>query len=72
MKQETAHIILKKLLNMLQDLDLQNPIALKTISQGSESKFCKIYVSNTIIVFTIYQQQVQQVSLMKMMKMAAL
>lgn len=46
-KQETAHIILKKLLNMLQDLDLQNPIALKTISQGSESKFCKIYVSNT-------------------------
>lgn len=46
-KQETAQIILKKLLHMLQDLGLQNPIALKTITQGSVSKTCKIYVSNS-------------------------
>ncbi|RCK64233.1 Protein ECM21 [Candida viswanathii] len=46
-KQETAQIILKKLIHMLQDLGLQNPIALKTVTQGSVSKTCKIYVSNT-------------------------
>ncbi|KAL6449572.1 ECM21 Protein ECM21 [Candida maltosa Xu316] len=46
-KQETAQIISKKLIHMLQSLGLQNPITVKTLSQGSEAKNCRIYVSNT-------------------------
>ncbi|RLV94554.1 Protoporphyrinogen oxidase [Spathaspora sp. JA1] len=46
-KQETAQIISKKLVGMLQDLGLQYPIPLRTTSSGSPSKSIKIYVANT-------------------------
>ncbi|KAG7663109.1 ECM21 [[Candida] subhashii] len=46
-KQETATIISKKLIHMLQDLGLQNPIPLDTTSNGSPSKNVKIYVANS-------------------------
>ncbi|EGW32289.1 uncharacterized protein SPAPADRAFT_153012 [Spathaspora passalidarum NRRL Y-27907] len=46
-KQETAQIISKKLVNMLSDLGLQYPIPLRTTTSGSPSKSIKIYVANT-------------------------
>ncbi|KAG5421261.1 ECM21 [Candida metapsilosis] len=46
-KQETSYVISKKLVTMLQDLGLQNPIPLKTSTQGSVSKTIKVYVSNS-------------------------
>lgn len=49
-KQETAHVILKKLLHVLSDLGLQQPIPLNTTSgnlNGPGSKTSKIYVANT-------------------------
>lgn len=49
-RQETAQVILKKLLHVLQDLGLQQPIPLKTTNgnlNGPISKTSKIYVANT-------------------------
>ncbi|KAK6459522.1 uncharacterized protein RJT20DRAFT_132652 [Scheffersomyces xylosifermentans] len=49
-KQETASIISKKLLNVLQDLGLQHPIPLKTTNNsasGGISKSAKVYVANS-------------------------
>lgn len=47
-RQETSHVILKKLANVLGDLGLQLPIPLKTTSGGSGLlKLMKMYVANT-------------------------
>ncbi|KAI5965466.1 ECM21 [Candida theae] len=46
-KQETAYVVSKKLVTMLQDLGLQNPILLKTSTQGSVSKTIQVYVANS-------------------------
>ncbi|KAI5951189.1 ECM21 [Candida jiufengensis] len=46
-KQETSNVLSKKLIQMLQDLGLQQPISLKTTTSGSISKTCKIYISNS-------------------------
>ncbi|ODV79176.1 uncharacterized protein CANTADRAFT_51430, partial [Suhomyces tanzawaensis NRRL Y-17324] len=49
-KQESAHIILKKLVHTLHELGLQNPIPLKATNgspNGSVSKTTKLYVANT-------------------------
>ncbi|KAK7676044.1 hypothetical protein QCA50_021013 [Cerrena zonata] len=49
-KQETAQVISKKLLHVLLDLGLQQPIPLKTTNgniNGPSSKTAKVYVANT-------------------------
>lgn len=46
-RQETSHVILKKLANVLGDLGLQLPIPLKTTSGSGLLKLMKIYVANT-------------------------
>ncbi|KAI5963752.1 ECM21 [Candida pseudojiufengensis] len=46
-KQETSNVLSKKLINMLNDIGLQQPIPLKTTTSGSLSKTVKIYVSNS-------------------------